>query len=209
MKNMVARFERMPQRVMPACCCMILALLLVACGGGTTSTPSPAPTPQPSPTPSPTPTPGLTVYTGKGYSISYPQGWKVTPSGDSVAFSSASSDYSLAIVVSPNPNGIIDASTVVNESISAIKKQMKNPQTETLPPTTTVGGDSWVQKSISGTATSNGQSFDGQIVVMSDNHPANSANTQNFIIEYFTYKSLFATANTSYFQPMLQSFKFT
>ena len=209
MKNMVARFEGMPQRVMPACCCMILALLLVACGGGTTSTPTPAPTPRPSPTPSPTPTPGLTVYTGKGYSISYPQGWKVTPSSDQVAFTDASGDYNLNILVSPNPNGIADASTVVNESISVVKKQMKNPQTETLPPTTTVGGDSWVQKSITGTVTTNGQSFDGQVVVMSDNHPANSANTQNFTIIYATEKSLFATANTSYFQPMLQSFKFT
>lgn len=86
---------------------------------------------------------------------------------------------------------------------------MKNPQTETLPPTTTVGGDSWVQKSISGTFTSNGQSIDVQYVWISDNHPANSANTQNFIINYGTEKSRFATSNTSYFQPMLQSFKFT
>ena len=208
MKNMVARFERMPQRVMPACCCMILALLLVACGGGTTSTPTPTPTPRPSPTPSPTPTPALTVYTGKGYSISYPQGWKVTPSSNQVTFTGATGFYYLAIVVNPNPNGIINASTFVNAGIEGAKK-MKNPHTETLSPTTTVGGDSWVQKSITGTVTTNGQSFDVQTVVMSDNHPANSANTQNFAIVYDTKKSLFATANTSYFQPMLQSFKFT
>lgn len=205
---MVARFKRTPQRVMPACC-MILALLLVACGGGTTSTPTPAPTPQPSSTPSPTPTPGLTVYTGKGYSISYPQGWKVTPSSNQVTFSDATDIYNLTIVVSPNPNGIADASTVVNTSIEATQKTMKNPQTETLSPTTTVGGDSWVQKSITGTVTTNGQSADAQVVVMSDNHPANAANTQNFTIVYATEKSLFATANTSYFQPMLHSFKFT
>jgi hypothetical protein len=205
MKNIVARFQRTPQRVMFACCCMILALLLVACGGGTTSTPTPASTPQPSPTP----TPGLTVYTGKGYSISYPQGWKATPSGDSVIFSSGSGVYSLAILVTSNPDGIADASTFANGSIEATKKTMKNPQTETLPPTTTVGGESWVQKSITGTVTSTGQSIDVQVVVMSDNHPAHSANTRNFIIDYGTEKSRFATANTSYFQPMLQSFKFT
>jgi hypothetical protein len=86
---------------------------------------------------------------------------------------------------------------------------VKNPQTETLPPTTTVGGESWDQKSISGTETSGGQNLDFQIVVMSDNHPASAANTQNFTIVYGTEKSRFATANTSYFQPMLQSFKFT
>jgi photosystem II reaction center protein PsbP len=204
---MVSRIKRTPQRAMPASCCMILALLLVACGGGTTSTPTP--TPQPSPTPSPTPTPGLTVYTGNGYSIGYPQGWKVTPNGIQVAFTDATDVYNLTIVVSPNPHGIVDASTVANTSIEAVKKTMKNPQTETLPPTTTVGGDSWVQKSITGTETSNGLSVDVQLVVISDNHPANSANTQNFTIIYATKKSLFASANTSYFQPMLQSFKFT
>jgi hypothetical protein len=208
MKNMVSRINRTPQSVIPACC-MILALLLVACGGGTTSTPTPAPTPRPSPTPSPTPTPILTVYTGKGYSISYPQGWKVTPGTNQVTFSSASGVYNLNIMVTPNPDGIIDASTIANGSIAAVKKQMKNPQTETLPPTTTVGGDSWVQQSISGTETSTGQNIDFQLVVISDNHPANSANTQNFFILYGTEKSKFATANTSYFQPMLQSFKFT
>jgi hypothetical protein len=205
----MSRFRLTPQRVMLASCCMILTLLLVACGGGTTSTPTPAPTPRPSPTPSPTPTPGLTVYTGNGYSISYPQRWKVTPSGIQVSFTGASGLYNMTIVVNPNPDSIIDASTVANESIAAVKKQMENPQTETLPATTTVGGDSWVQKSISGTETSNGQSIDVQVVVISDNHPAKSANTQNFTIIYVSEKSVFATANTSYFQPMLQSFKFT
>jgi hypothetical protein len=209
MKNMVSRFKRTPHRVMPVFSCMILALLLVACGGGTTSTPTPAPTPQPSPTPSPTPTPSLTLYTGKGYSISYPQGWKVTPNSHGVFFIDATNVYSLGIGVNSNLDGIISANTFANDSISGTKKAMKNPQTETLPPTTTVGGESWVQKSITGTGPSNGQSVDVQVVVLSDNHPAKSANTQNFTIVYATEKSLFATATTSYFQPMLNSFKFT
>jgi hypothetical protein len=182
---------------------------VVACGGGTTSTPTPAPTPQPSLTPSPTPTQGLTVYTGKGYAISYPQGWKVTSSKDGVTFSSASDVHTLVITVNPNPYDAVEASKVANASIEAGKKQMENPQTETLPPTTTVGGESWVQQSMSGTETSSGQGVDVQLVVISDNHPSSAANTQNFTIVYATEKSLFATANTSYFQPMLQSFKFT
>ena len=119
MKNIVSRFKRTSQRVIPACCCMILVLLLIACGGGTTSTPTPAPTPQPSPTLSPTPTPGLTVYTGKGYAISYPQGWKVTSSKDGVTFSGASdvhtwSSRSILIQMAltmpvTSANGTIDA----------------------------------------------------------------------------------------------------
>jgi hypothetical protein len=123
MKNIVSHFKRTSQRIIPACCCLILVLLLVACGGGTTSTPKPTPTPQPSPTPSPTPTPGLTVYTGKGYSISYPQGWKVTSSKEGVSFSSASGIYALAITVNPNPDGVANASTVLNESIVATKNK--------------------------------------------------------------------------------------
>jgi hypothetical protein len=163
-----------------------------------------------SPTPSPTITPGLTVYAGNGYSIGYPQGWKVTPSGnEAVTFSDETTGYALTIVVFPNPNGITDASTVVKTDIESNKKTMQNPQTETLPPTTTVGGDRWVQQSISGTETSNGESFDVQLVVISDDHPAHSANTQNFTVIYTTDKSSFATANTSYFQPMLHSFTFT
>lgn len=201
MKNIVPRLQPTPHRVMPACCCMILALLLVACGGGTTSTPTSAPTPQPSPTPSPV----LKVYRGKGYSISYPEGWKVTPNSYGVSFSEATNV--LSITVNPNPNGMFNARTLANTTIGGAKSTMKNPQTETLPPTTTVGGDSWVQKSITGTQT--GMNLDMQVVVISDNHPAHSANTQNFTIYYEALKTSFSTANTSYFQPMLQSFKFT
>jgi hypothetical protein len=157
MKIMVSRLQSTPQRVLPACC-LILARLLFACGGGTTSTLTPAPTPQPSPTPSPTSTPGLTLYTGKGYSISYPQGWRVDPVSHGIAFSDATDVYNLAIYVTPNPNGISDASTFANGAIGAVKNTLTNPQTETLPPTTTVDGDSWVQKSIFGTGTIYGQS---------------------------------------------------
>jgi hypothetical protein len=57
--------------------------------------------------------------------------------------------------------------------------------------------------------TSTGQGLALQRVVLSDNHPAHATDTQIFTIVYDTEKSLFATATTSYFQPMLQSFKFT
>jgi hypothetical protein len=206
-KNMLSRFKRLSSWIMLAFCCVILSQLLVACGGGTTSTLPP--TPRPSPTLPPTPTPSLTVYTGNGYSIGYPQGWKATPGDNRVTFTDPTQVYNLAIVASPNPNGVASAETVASASISAVKATLTNPQTETLPPTTTVGGESWVQKSLSGTGTSNGQSVDIQIVVISDNHPANSTSTQNFTMVYGAPKALFATADTSYFQLMLQSFKFT
>ncbi len=57
--------------------------------------------------------------------------------------------------------------------------------------------------------TQNGQSVVVQVVVIVGIHPANSPMSKGFIIVYSTTKSLFVQANTTYFQPMLQSFKFT
>lgn len=181
-------------------------MLLVACAGGTSLTPSSTPTAKPSPTP--TPTPALTVYTGKGYAIGYPQGWKVTPSSTEVDFTDATEVYHVTIMIESNSGGAIDASTLVNTTTDGVKKTMKNPKTESLPPTATVGGESWVQKSISGTETTNGQDVNLQLVIMSTNHPSHATNTQNFIILYGTTQEAFATGDTSYFQPMLKSFKF-
>jgi len=203
---MISRFKWMPPRMVAVCCSLMLALLLVACGGGTTSTPSATPPSKLSPTA--TPTPALTVYAGKGYSIGYSQGWKVTPSAEQVDFTDASGLFNTSNILHPNPGGAIDASTLVNGSIDGIKKMLKNPKAEPLPPTRTVGGERWVEKSISGTETYNGRDIDFHFVVMSDDHPAHATTTQNFIILYGTITSGFATGDTSYFQPMLKSFKF-
>src|SRR5437899_1794836 len=98
---MISRFKCMPPGMVVVFCSLLLAILLVACGDGTTSTPSSA-TPTSKPSPTATPTPALTVYTGKGYSIGYPQGWKVTPSGKQVDFTDASEVYHVTIMVEPN-----------------------------------------------------------------------------------------------------------
>ncbi len=200
---MLSRFKGTPPRMVAVCYSLMLALLLVACGGGTTSVPTPTPTPRPSPTPA------LTVYRGTGYSIGYPKDWTVTPGDHQVTFMGAGGLYTFLAGTNPNPGGSVDASTVASKAIAAAKATKKNPKLEPLPPTATVGGERWVQKSISWTETSGGQSTNIQVVIISVNHPAATAATQNFIIVYATEKSLFASANTSYFQPMLQSFKFT
>lgn len=197
-------------------CVIIFTVLLTACGGGST-TPNPTPTPtaaaKPSPTTQPTATSpatsGFVTFTGTGFSISYPSGWKVSSSSGRVTFDDATGIYNFAIVVSPDPGGLASPDTVVSTSIQGVKATLKNPQTVNVPPTTTIGGDSWVQKSISGGSTSEGQAAVVQFVVASDNHPANSAATQSFTIIYATTQILFSAANTQYFQPMLQSFKFT
>jgi len=201
------------QRVLFICSSLILVGLLAACGGngGSSSTPTPTPTKAPTPTPTlpPSPTTTLTTYTGNGYTVSYPQGWSISTSGTTVTFTDPTKIYNFAVVVSPDPNGVSSPDTSVNAGITGVKSRLTNPQTVSLPATTTVGGDSWVQKGVSGNTTQNGQNVDIEVIVISDNHPANSPTTNNFTIIYGTAKQLFPTAMTAYFQPMLSSFKFT
>jgi len=93
--------------------------------------------------------------------------------------------------------------------VTGAKSKLKNPKTETVAPTTMVGGDTWNQRAVSGDATVNGQTANIKLVVIADNHPESSPSTKGFIIVYGTAKQLFDAANSTYFQPMLQSFKFT
>ena len=207
---MLSSFRHGPQRFVLVACSLLLAMLLAACGGTTSSpTPTPTPTPPPSPTPSPTSSSGLTTYSGQGYTIGYPVGWKVNAQATKVTFVDATGVYSLTIATAPNPGGTISPDTIASTGVSLAEAGLKNSQTVNVPSTTTVGGESWVQKSVSGMATQNGQNVDVQAVVIADNHPANSPMTNSFTIVYLTATQLFSTANTTYFQPMLQSFKFT
>ena len=209
-------FSRNPARNILIACSLLLVLLLAACGSsgtssGSTPTPTSAPQATPSPTPavSPTSSVNLTTYTGNGFTIGYPQGWKATASGKNVVFTDDTGIYNFTIVIAPNPGGAASPDTVVNTSVDGVKNTLTNPQTVNVPASTTIGGESWVQRSIAGTSSTGGQSGDIQMVVASDNHPANSASTNSFTVIYATLKATFDAANTQYFQPMLQSFKFT
>ena len=206
---MLSRVQCVHRSAFIVSCCLLLALFLAACGGGTSSSPTPTPRPSPSPSPSPTSSTTLTTYRGNGFTIGYPQSWKVTASGNQVAFTNSATLNVFEIVTTPNPGGVASPDFVVTAAVNATKATMKNPQTVNIPPTITVGGESWVQKSLAATITSNGQNGVVQYVVASDNHPASSPSTKSFTIVYGTMQQLFAKANTMYYQPMLQSFKFT
>jgi hypothetical protein len=209
-------YKNIPRKMALLTCAIIFTVFLAACGGGsTTSNPTPTPTTaaKASPTTPPTTTApataGFVTYKGNGFTISYPQGWKATVSGKSTVFGDPIGIYNLTIVISPNPGGIASPDTVVNAGIEGVKGTLKNPQTVNIPATVNIGGDSWVEKSISGDSASSGQSGVVQLVVASDNHPANSTATNSYTIIYATLQATFNAANTQYFQPMLQSFKFT
>lgn len=188
--------------ITPAFSVAILTVLLVACNSGT---PSPSSLKPPlTPTAAP-----FSIYMGLGYVIRYPKGWTITNSSENtVNFKDSTGLYNLSIVVSAHPKGLTNANTLVDDRIKVAKSQLNNPQTETVPLKTMVGGETWGQGSISGTNTKNGQSIVMQTVVIADIHPASSLSSRGFIIVYGSAKPQFNQANTLYFLPMLQSFKF-
>src|SRR5690348_4817419 len=129
-------FFKISARSMVAACSLVLVLVLAlaACGSATStsgSTPTPTSQPVSSPTTatSPTTSTTLTTYTGSGYSIDYPQGWKVNAAGKSVVFSDPTGIYSLTVLTAPNPNDTISSDTVVNASLQLATSALKNPQT--------------------------------------------------------------------------------
>lgn len=197
-----------------------LLLLLAACNFGGISvnggtTPTPTPTQKAAPTtviPSPTAVASMVTYTGNGYTIGYPKGWTVSKgSTGAVTFTDPQGVAYVTIQVVPNPNGMISTSDEVNAGLQVFKSQAKNYTRVNIAPTTSVAGETWSQGSATGDVTPTGANspVTAKIVVISANHPANTSSTQGFTLGYVTAAQVFDMANTTYFQPMLQSFKFT
>jgi hypothetical protein len=114
-------------------------------------------------------------------------------------------------VSTPNPGGTVSAAEALKLGIAGLVKagKVSDVQPVSLPATTTVGGETWAQSGITGTATSNGVAIPGELVGLANNHPANSPTTKVFEIYYGGPTLSFQQENLLVFQPMLQSFKFT
>lgn len=214
---MFTLLRHLSQGITMALCSLILAVLLVACGGsstnGTTSTPTSAPASTPTLSPTSTSpsaaTGAMTAFQGNGFTISYPQTWQINQKANNIfTFTDSTGGIKMTITVAPDPNGTISADSVASAALQAAQVLLKNAKTVSVPSTTTVGGDSWSQVSASGTQRLNNQDTDIQVVVIANVHPANTLLSKSFTILYQAPVATFSQDNTTYFQPMLQSFKF-
>ncbi len=212
---MLMRLKNISRWTSLALCSLLLAALLVACGGTTsssTSTTTSTPTTSSAPTvpPSSTSTPAsMTALAGNGFTISYPQGLQLSRSGSRlVTLTDSNGTIKLTIAIIPDPKGSISADSLVNTAIKTEKVPLKNEQTESVPPKVTVGGASWNQQSVSGTQRLNAANTVTQSVVLATVHPGDTLTSKGFTIVYRAPKSMFSQVNSTYFQPILQSFKF-
>jgi hypothetical protein len=206
---MFMRLKHLSRWTPLAFCGLLLAALLAACGGttgGSTSTTTATPTAKPSPTAT---TAAMATLSGNGFTMSYPPSWQLSKSGSHlVTLTHSNGTIKLSITTVPDPNGKISADSLVNTAITAQKVPLKNAQAVSVPPTVTVGGASWNQQSVSGTQRLNAADTQMQSVVIANVHPGNTAASKGYTIVYSAPQSMFSQTNTTYFQPMLQSFKF-
>ncbi|MDQ2717090.1 MAG: hypothetical protein M3Z08_19475 [Chloroflexota bacterium] len=199
--------------VMPIIYGLFLSLLLVACGGGsdnaattpTVSTPPPA-------QPTSAPASNMATYRGDGYSIGYPNGWKIDKSQSGfITFSDPQGIAYLTVHVMENPGGFISPSNQVDAGLQLFQSRTSgNYHRLSVASTTSVGGDTWNQGSATGNLDVKGQSapVPVKVVVIADNHPANAQNSRGYSIAYATAEQVFDLANEGEFQPMLQAFRF-
>lgn len=212
---MITSWKRSARWLSASLSALFLLIFLAACGGVSAASPTPTPpppTPTPSPTATPTQAPQVQTYTGAGFTIQYPQDWKVqTTQQGAIAFTDPQKLNTLTIVLVPNPGGAVSASNQLKLGLAGAEKlgNMTGAQPVGLPATTTVGGESWVQSGVTGSVTVQGVTGPAELVGLATNHPATSPTTKTFEIYYAGPTLSFQQEDTLVFQPMLQSFKFT
>lgn len=184
-------------------CLLLLTGLVTACSlfGGSGSG---------SATPTTAPSVSLTTYSGDGFTIGYPAGWKVSKNQTTVTFTDPQGIASLAVSTVNNVDGALPSTSVVQAGMLLFKSRVKNYQTVNGATTVQVAGDTWSQGAATGDLVPPGQSASVNVktVVIADNHPAHTTSTKAYTIVYATGSQVFDLANQGYFQPMLQSFNF-
>ena len=148
------------------------------------------------------------TYTGSDFTIKYPANWKTTTSNNEVVFTDPTGDYTLTVGSTANPQGATTSAQLIDGGVSGAKTNLKDTQTVDVPQTTTLDNQTWDQRSLTGTGTLNGKSSDIKAVVLATNYPEKTSKTRGYVIVYVATKDQFDQAESTYFKPMLQSFKF-
>ena len=205
---MLMRLKHCSRWTILVSCSLILATLLIACGTSGSYSPTSTST-QPPASSSTSSSTAMAILTGNGFTMSYPQNWHISRSGSHLVTLADSTDtMKLTITIIPDPKGSISATSLLNTGIKAATGVLKNAQPVSVPATTTIGGQSWDQGSVSGSQRLNNRDIVQQVVVLATVYPASTALSKGYTISYRAPQSTFNQANTTYFQPMLQSFKF-
>lgn len=149
-------------------------------------------------------------YTGAKFSISYPQGWQESASGNQVTFVDPVSKNVMTIVTVENPGGAQSSSALADATLPLIEKTLlSDGKTATVAATATVAGETWAQRSATGGLALTDPGVQGTLMMLIANHPASAPDTKAYEIYYYGPTATFTQATTLAFQPMLQSFKFT
>ncbi|GCF09532.1 hypothetical protein [Dictyobacter arantiisoli] len=184
---------------------LLLALFVSACGSSSNntsaaSTPKPTATATPAPSPTPTTATTVTAYKGNGYTLSYPQGWQVKKALTSVVFISPASE-DITVTATPTGGQKINTTQVASATLSVLKATGTNYKLDpSMQKMVTVGGQSWQQ---SGATVDNRARGPLEATILAIQHGQNV-----YMIEILATKADFATFNTKYAQPLLNSFKF-
>ncbi|GCE12711.1 hypothetical protein [Tengunoibacter tsumagoiensis] len=196
--------------------CLCLTFALSACdlfGSNATAKPTPTPTQASINIPG---TGNLKTYQGDGFTLKYPEGWKVTEDqkfeegrGKAISFTDPTGLVNFTVDVAPNPGALLSANSILDLAVNAFKSNAKNYQAVNVSAKTTVGGQSWDQRGATADVTVKGITASSKEIAIAVNYPAQSANTKVYGILYATATAGFDLANAAYFQPILQSFKFT
>lgn len=190
---------------------LLFSMLLSACSlFGGEEQPAATPTPENQPTNPPiNPAANFELYQGDGFSIKYPQGWEVTEDPDTqrVTISEPATTLSLVIQSVPNPGGLIAPETAVDVLIQATLPDAEEQSSEAV----TINGQEWQKKTVKAEVeeSSSGQKVPATGAILTTNYPADNPNTQAYGLIYAAPDLIFATTDTTIFQPMVNSFEFT
>ena len=115
----------------------------------------------------------------------------------------------VTIGVVPDPNGVVPPETALNTVIQASKSSVKNYKEATIAAQATVGGQSWNQAAATGDVTQQGVTANAKTVALVTNYPAKSPTTKLYVIVYAGPSLTFDSIDSTDFQPILKSFKFS